>query len=58
MWISCCPKRKMFIFTLDFDHLNMAVCLHSLKVHKYVFLRSVNALNKSAFGFHLLRITL
>lgn len=40
------------------DHLKMAVCLHSLRVRKYVFDRSVNAYNKSAFGFHLLRITL
>lgn len=40
------------------DHLKIAACLPSLKVRKYVFVRSVSAYNKSAFGFHLLRITL
>lgn len=56
--LTCCQKWKIFILVVDLNHWKMAVCHLSAKAHKHVFLRSVNTLNKSAFGFHLLRITL
>lgn len=49
--LSSCQKWKIFFFTVDFNHLKMPVCHLVVKVHKHVFLRSVNTLNNQHLVF-------